>query len=79
MDDRYMALSQGFCRLVGKQAPYLQNISSKRPFPFPTNVLCCIFFSYKSLQTSCRGDRHSALSLAPCRPTYGKVKKGSAA
>lgn len=40
-------------------------------------VLC--FFSYQSLQTSCRGDRHSALSLAPCRPTYGKVKKGSAA
>lgn len=37
------------------------------------------FFSYQSLQTSCRGDRHSALSLAPCRPAYGKVKKRSAA
>lgn len=44
MDDRYMALSQGFCRLVGKQALYLQNISSKRPFSLPTNVLCCFFF-----------------------------------
>lgn len=43
--------------------------------------MCCaaFFFPYKRLQTSCRGDRHSALSLASCRPTYGKVKKGSAA
>ena len=37
------------------------------------------FFSSKSLQSSCRSDRHSALSLAPCSATYGKVKKGSAA
>lgn len=79
MDDRYMALSQGFCRLVGKQAPYLQNISSN--LHFHIQPMCCavIFFPYWNLQTSCRGDRHSALSLAPWRPTYGKVKKGSAA